>query len=187
MMDWPPYSIGPRESIFALGVISGKFVELESILEFIFGTILRLDPEQTRVIFAKLGCGSCLQMSSDCLAETGWTDDTKDYVTHFLKAVNICADNRNVLMHSHVVWRFGERTVLFKKSRSGGDLSLSTTLAELRRVADEMNVFCTYGRQLGNAINNTLTDPPVFPVTAYPWPTKPPLPSKLNFAPYARP
>jgi hypothetical protein len=46
-----------------------------------------------------------------------------------------------------------------------------------------MNAFCTYGRQLGNAINNTLTDPPIVPVTVYPWPTKPLLPRKLNFTP----
>ena len=90
-------------------------------------------------------------------------------------------------MHSQVAWRFGERTVLFKKSRSGGDLSLSTTLADLRRVADEMDDYCTYGRQLGNAINNTLGEVPIVPVAVYPWPTKPPLPLKLSYAPYARP
>jgi hypothetical protein len=123
MTDWPSYSIGPRESIFALGVISAKFVELESVLEFIFGTILRLDQEQSRVIFARLGCESCLKTSNDCLAETGWADDVKDQVAHFLKAVSLCADNRNWLMHSHVAWRFGEQTILFRTSRSGGDLS----------------------------------------------------------------
>jgi hypothetical protein len=98
--DWPPYSIGPRESIFALGVVSAKFVELESILEFIFETILRLDREQTTVIFARLGCDPCLKMSNDCLADNGWTDDAKDLVAHFLKAMGVCAENRNVLLHS---------------------------------------------------------------------------------------
>jgi hypothetical protein len=73
MTHWPSYSIGPRESIFALGVISGKFVELESVLEFIFGTILRLDQEQTKTIFARLGYKPCPQMSDDRLAETGRT------------------------------------------------------------------------------------------------------------------
>jgi hypothetical protein len=179
--DWPPYSIGPKDSIFALGVICVKFVELESIFQFIFGTIMRFDVDQTRVVAAKFGTEPALQMSRDCLSETGWPDDAKDRVQHFLSAMKICADNRNVLMHSHVAWRFGDKTVLFKRARSGSDLVLETTLAQLRQVADEMNVFCGFGRNLGNAINNTLEEVPVYPVSVFKWPAKPALPLKLEY------
>ena len=70
--------------------------------------------------------------------------------------------------------------MLFKKSRSGTTCILDP-LAELRQVADEMDVYCTYGRRLGNAINNTLGDVPVFPVTVHPWPKKPDLPVALKY------
>jgi hypothetical protein len=126
-------------------------------------------------------------MCNDCLAQTEWSEDVKDHVAHFLKAIAVCSDNRNVLMHSHLAWRFGDQTVLFKRSRSGGDLALSTTLDHLRQVADDMNTYCVYGRQLGNAINNTLDEVPIFPVSAYQWPNKPALPLKLNYTPYSAP
>jgi hypothetical protein len=183
LTDWPSYSVGPKDSIFALGVVCVKFVELESIFQFIFGTIMRFDIDQTRIVAAKLGTEPALQMGRDCLSETEWSDDAKDRVQHFLSAMKICADNRNLLMHSHVAWRFGDKTVLFKKTRSGSELVLETTLAQLRQVADDMNNYCGFGRNLGNAINNTLQQVPIYPVSAFPWPTKPPLPLKLEYSP----
>jgi hypothetical protein len=73
-----------------------------------------------------------------------------------------------------MAWRFGDKTVLFKKSRSGGDLYLSIPLPQLRQVADEMDVYCTYGRMLGA---------PIFPGTASPRPKKPSLPVPLKYEP----
>lgn len=183
--DWPPYSIGPSDSIFALGVISVKFVELESVFQFIFETILGLDAEkdQGNIVFARLGTKPALQASEDCLPKTRWSDEVKDQVSHFLAAMDVCAENRNFLMHSHLAWRFGDETMLFKKSRAGNDLYLSIPLAQLRQVADEMNAYRNYGRMLANAINNTKGDVPIFPVTAYPWPKKPDLPLKLKYLP----
>jgi hypothetical protein len=162
----------PSAAVFAQEIHFSPEERLDAILEFMLGTILRLDTEQARVIAAKLGTNPCLQLCNDCLTQTEWSEDVKDQVAHFLKAMSICADNRNVLMHSRVAWRFGDQTVLFKKSRSGDDLTLSTTLEELRQVADEMNCYCTYGRQLANAINNASGVIPVFPASAYPWPVR---------------
>ena len=154
--DWPSFATGPRESVFALGVICVKFVELESIFQFVFETILGLDPDRDGgKIFAKLGARAALELSQDCLPQMGRSDEVKDQISHFLSAMKICAENRNVLMHSHMAWRFGDETVLFKKSRSGADYYLSISLAQLKQVADEMDAYCTYGRMLGNAINNT--------------------------------
>ena len=47
-----------------------------------------------------------------------------------------------------------------------------------------MNAYCTYGRMLGNAINNTAEEVPIFPVTAFPWPKKPTLPFELKYEPF---
>jgi hypothetical protein len=175
--DWPSFAIGPDDSIFALGVISLKFMELETIFQFLFGAILRLDRDQTKVISAKLGTTAALELlSRDRVAETTWSEDVKDHVLHFLSAMKICADNRNHLMHSGMAWRFGDkRVVMYKRSRPGSLLALSTTLAELRQVADEMNFYCVYGRKLDNAISN--------PATAFPLPKKKPdLPVKLEYS-----
>ena len=171
--NWPSFATGPRDSIFALGVVCVKFVELESVFQFVFETILGLDPDRDMgKIFTKLGTRAALELSQDCVRQMGRSDEVKDQISHFLSAMKICADNRNVLMHSHMVPRFGDKTVLSKKSKSGSYLYLSIPLAQLRRVADEMNAYCNYGRMLRNALN---------PVTAYPWPKKPSLPVALKY------
>jgi hypothetical protein len=182
---WPSFSTGPRESIFALGVICVKFVELESVFQFVFETVLGLDPDRDmgKIVFARLGTAPALQLCEDCLPGMGRNDEVKDLISHFLSAMKICAANRNYLMHSHMAWRFGEETVLFKKSRTGNDSYLSIPLAQLRQVADEMNAYCTYGTMLGNAINNTSKKVPVFPVTTFPWPKKIGLPVELKYEP----
>jgi hypothetical protein len=91
--------------------------------------------------------------------------------------MKICVANRNYLMHSHMPGRFGKETVLFKKSRSGkSDFYLSIPLAQLKQVAEEMQAYCTYGRMLGNAINNTSEQVPI-------WPKKPGLPVALKYEP----
>jgi hypothetical protein len=185
--DWPPFSTGPRESIFALGVICEKFVELESVFQFVFETVLGLDPDQDmgKTVFAKLGTRPAREVCEDCLPRMGRSDEIKGLVSHFLSAMKICEENRNFLMHAHMPGRFGKETILFKKSRSGNDLYLSSSLAQLRQIAEEMQAYCTYGRMLANAINNTSGEVPVFPETAYPWPKKIGLPVLLKGEPYS--
>ena len=90
--DWPSFSTGPRESIFALGVICVKFVELESVFQFVFETVLGLDPNRDmgKIVFARLGTGPALQLCEDCLRQMGRSDEVKDQISHFLSAMKMC-------------------------------------------------------------------------------------------------
>ena len=86
LTDWPPFSTGPRDSIFALGVICVKFVELESVFQFVFETVLGLDPDQDmgKTVFAKLGTRLAREVCEDCLPRMGRSDEVKGLVSYFL-------------------------------------------------------------------------------------------------------
>ncbi|MGO8908232.1 MAG: hypothetical protein ACLQDM_02725 [Bradyrhizobium sp.] len=177
--EWPAYQTGPRESIFAMGVVSVKFAELESILTFMFATVLGIGIDTATKIISKIGIGPCLQLTSQMLATKKWSRATVELVEYFLEGAAICTENRNHLMHSNLAWTGDEHTVLFKTTKQGNTMIAVPRPSELRRIADDINEFILYGRQLANAINNTSEEVPIFP--AFPWPNKPRKPVALKF------
>ena len=151
--DWPEYAVGPKDSLFAIGVASSNFVRLETILHFIFATVLDLTQENSEMITSKLGAEAVVNLTRQTLDKLSWTPDTKDRVLHFLKGFEICLANRNHLMHSEISWLMGtyetEKTFLFKTTKKGEFHMAAPKLPELRRVADSMMIFTHYGRRFG--------------------------------------
>ena len=169
-----------------------KYTELESVIEFMFGIVFEIDLHATRIIVAKIGFEAATQLMSKRLSQLEWPPRVTDAIDHFIKAVNICNDNRNHLLHSEMMWsdisgivpmKPTHKTVLYKTTKGGNVVGIGLTLVELRQIADEIHTYCNYGRQLGNAIGNESSDPPTFPVAAFPWPDKPSLPRSLEYKP----
>jgi hypothetical protein len=180
--EWPNYTIGPRDSIFAMGVASTKFTELEVMLWFIFGTVFNLDMDGSTMIPAKIGNEATKDLIDRRLLKLGWGEPAKGHVEHFLEGFNICLENRNYLVHSGLAWTGSPSIVLLKTSKQGITQAAIPTLDELRAVADDIQAYTEYGRAVGNAINNNLSGHPVFPVSVFPWPHKPVLPRRLRYS-----
>ena len=180
--DWPPYQIGPRESIFAMGVVSVKFAELESVLTFMFATILGVDLDHATKTAAKIGTRTCLNRMSTELQTVDWPHSTRELANCFVDGASVCTDNRNYLMPSNIAWTGDQHNVLFKTMREGNTTVAVPKLSELRRIADDMNEFILFGRQLANAINNESSEIPLFPINVFPWPDKPREPFTLEFS-----
>ncbi len=179
--EWPDYPIGPRNSVFAMGLISIKFAELESVLAFLFATQFEPGLDNTIALCAKVGSKACGELMDARLASHVWPDSTKQKVRHFLRAFFILTDSRNSLMHSNLAWVAGSHTVLFKTARSGRTVAVAPTLEVLRRIADDMNAFVDYGRCLGNAINFASPDALKVFEGDFPYPDDPQLPAKLEY------
>ena len=95
--EWPLYPIGPRESIFALGVASGKFSELESILHFIFSTIFELHGDSGRMIAVKIGNEAAVDLARRQIEKDEWGEPALGLLLHFFDGFFICLENRNQL------------------------------------------------------------------------------------------
>lgn len=184
--DWPEYAVGPKDSLFALGVASSNFTGLEMVMQFIFATVLDLTIENSEMISAKMGAEATVILMRQKLGTLKWEDHIKDRVLHFLRGFDICLENRNHLMHSEISWLMGtyetEKTFLFKRTKKGEMHVAAPRLPELRQIADSMMIFTHYGRRLGNWINNHSFDPPTFPDAAFPLPDKPALPHSLDYS-----
>jgi hypothetical protein len=184
---WPSYPIGPRKSIFAMGVVSIKFAELESVIIFMLATVTGSSVDAATKIASKIGTASCQYFARQMLPRHEWSEQANELVEHFFKGVAVLTDNRNHLMHSNLAWTASEHTVLFKTSKRGNTVMAVPRLNELQQVADDMEAFISFGRQLANAINNESSAIPIFPKSAFPWPNKPATPSALVFTPGPHP
>jgi hypothetical protein len=191
--DWPSYPIGPKEGVFAIGVASTKFTELESILSFLFGTVFGMVRDDATMIVSKIGNEAAVALMQQKIIRrpseeerdappTPLQEQAADHLAHFIKAFNVCLENRNHLMHSGLAWTgtIGD-PILFKTTKQGRTHASAPTLDELRGVADDIHRYCDYGRAIGNAINLRLSDPPIFSGAVFPWPDKSPLPRSLRY------
>jgi hypothetical protein len=184
---WPSYPVGSSDSIFALGVASIKYAELESSLVFIFATALGIPHELATMIHARVNSEACVKLIEQILPPLPLigppTRDGID-IRYFLKGFQACTLNRSNLLHSASAPFVPGGTFLYKTSKQGKTTVAVPELHELRQVADDMNAYHVYGRALANAINARSGNLPAF---VFPWPDKPPPPHMLDYTSDPRP
>jgi hypothetical protein len=176
---WPTYDVGPRESVFALGVASVNYARLEFAFGSVFAKVLEVTNDQAFEELAKTRNNHrCLHRMRDALQKLNWPDDTKDRITHFMEAFKILADNRNLLDHSAMFAGLEAPTGLYKSDNKGNTIHTAITLVKLRQVGDDMMRYYNYGLVLGNSIGPAGEINGPFPKIL---PGKPPLPKRLSY------
>jgi hypothetical protein len=177
------YQTGPKDSIFALGVISTNYAQLEFAAQGMFMSILGMNATIGHFIFARLGPEMRDAIMRQALPLRGWPQNVEDLAYHFVEAHKICYENRNKLMHSNIMVGSERAILLFKIERSGKTMLANPTLKELRQVADDMNTYFNFGLWLSNMINLEILG--IKPQAGDPWhnawPGKPPLPIPLEY------
>jgi len=173
---WPSYPIGPRESVFALGVVSVNYASLEFVLGAVFANVTGLTMNAATSLLPNISNHIRLQVMRDALSVIAWPTTVKGGITHFTNGFEILAENRNLLMHSNLVAGVNDRIALYKSNRRGETILTVIDPEELRRVADDMMAYRGYGSILANLIASPSTLRPAI------LPPKPPLPRKLNYS-----
>jgi hypothetical protein len=149
---WPTYSIGPKDSIFALGVVSANYASFEHAIHAMFAVILGIDSVVSRHLMFKIGAEMRDKMMREMLPTWPWPPNVMDLIEYFIAAQKICYDNRNLLMHSNLITGSEEATVLYKHQRDGKIALARPSIKELRQVADDMQIYYNYGMHLSSMI-----------------------------------
>src|SRR6516164_5492497 len=107
MVDGPkedPLFTELREHVFGLGLISLRYNVFESSLRFILANYV--EPAAVDLLFEKAS-NEQRALAIRTLAKRKEDDrQVLDHIDHLLKFFSICAENRNVLMHSAEAWTF---------------------------------------------------------------------------------
>lgn len=186
MTDWPQYQIGPKDSVFALGVVSANYVKYEQCVLGMFIVIVGLDVVSGRSIMFKLGTDVREKLMREMILTWPWPEDTIELCNHFIDAHKIIVENRNKLMHSNIMYHGKNHDgMLYKTMRDGTYRFSMPSLVELRRVADDMQIYHNFGVQLATKLKaDILKIPPLEGEVIFnTWPDKPPLPIPLQYSP----
>src|ERR1700730_52402 len=172
---WPTYSIGPKDSIFALGVVSVNYARLEHAIHAMFAVILGIDGVVSHHLMFKIGPEMRDKLMREMLPTWPWPPNVTDLTKHFLHAQKICYDNRNMLMHSNLITGSDKTTVLYKHQRDGKIALARPSIKELHKVADDMHIYYNYGIHLSNMIRFKILKHQPMPgdLAFSTWPDKP--------------
>src|SRR5215207_6437733 len=148
---WPDYLSGPAEHYHALGVIAAMF----NVLEYRFLGLFLLYQgysDDTAWLFRRLKDNRLrMDILTRAVEARAETPEIKDAVLWFMEGFGICGDNRNVLMHSTTTTVTTDGIVdmlVFNKGKLKNPLTPNRffmNLPALRRVANEMNAFSSFG------------------------------------------
>ena len=180
---WPSYEIGPRDSVFALGVVSVNYADLEFALAGVFAYVLGLSTSNFKwTLLSNINNYVRVKLMRQALIEIDWPDDLKEMVAHFINGFETLVANRNLLMHSNLVAGVEDQITLYKADRAGKTQLTEIGPAELRQVADDMKAYRNFGMLLIVSIELKLANALPGKKVVYGTLTKPPLPRKLDYS-----
>jgi len=202
---WPTYRVGNSDYIHALGVIASVYNLLEFRFRSLFAIYTRLPSEPAYKLFGKLSNEMRLELIRGAIPFSPHPEPIKQDVNHFFTGYKICADNRNILMHSTVAYVFGPgdipcpelsppghqpQGVVFQKFSKGDPFKINTyrvSLPEIRAFADAIHDLEVYGNELYWHILKTHEPNRYralgFPKNArFPLPSRPALPNGLRMS-----
>jgi hypothetical protein len=166
-----------REHVFGLGLISLRYNLFESALRFILFNYVEypvLDLLYDRTSNEQRA------HAIRTIARVNESDpETIDHVDYLLTYFSICAENRNILMHSTQSFtEAGSASLLTleKRVKAGGKNLYPLDLPLLKRVANDMNTGVSYLIEVDNLIQKR----PAGILLPRAFLQKPPLPDKLN-------
>lgn len=189
--------MGPRDTIFALGVLALNYNRLEVAFRTLFAAVTETSMQQTTFLFPKIGNDVRLKLIAQSLGVRKLDDNITDRVKHFCSAFDTMAENRHSVMHSLNLGYAAElagdnRTALhlYKTARSGEVWECFATLDEVRQAADDMQTYTNFCMSLSANVPCQFRLPHMrHPgdgfYHSWPLPDKPPLPAALNFQPRA--
>jgi hypothetical protein len=166
-----------KDHVFGLGLISLRYNLFETSLRFILSNYV--GPPVLDLLFERAS-NEQRAYAIRSIAQQREPKAVMDHVDHMLAFFSICAENRNVLMHSRQSYndemvKEGALT-LEKRVKAGGKNIYQLDLPIIRQVARDMVVGISYLME----VDKLMTNKPLGLLSQLTLPQKPRLPEKLN-------
>ncbi|MFL9829083.1 hypothetical protein, partial [Rhodoplanes sp. SY1] len=149
-ITWPDYYSPNAELAHAIGVVSINFNSIEHCVGILFEIYVTIPNVANCKLFTKLDNSSRVTLIKDCLNGSDHNQEVKNAFSFFLDGFLVCSQNRNILMHGHVVGHAVApksimRIVMSKRARgSSTENAYHIDLSEIRRIADDTYRFVEY-------------------------------------------
>ena len=149
---WPRYEVAQDDSVFALGVVSINYARFERTHVWMLAAVANMSEDQASVIVGRTNASEHINLVETFLKRRTWPNGVSEAIGHYIKAARVLIDSRNALIHSNLVRSTENRTAVYSLSRQGRSSMFHATLDEIRRVADDLEAYFTFGLMLANYI-----------------------------------
>ena len=149
---WPTYDVAPEDSVYALGVVSINYVRFERTHVWMLSAVAKMSEEQAAIITARTNASERVKLIETFFDRRDWPSEVATPIKHYLKATNLLIQNRNVLIHSNMITGTENRIAIYSLSKQGRHSLFQATLEQIRAVADGLEIYFNFGRDLANYI-----------------------------------
>jgi hypothetical protein len=179
---WPHYEVAPDESIHALGVVSINYTRFECTNVWMLAAVANISEMQAATLTPRVNLTDRVKVIETFLNRASFPDHIVVHVKHYLAAMRILIENRNILIHSNMIRGMDNEPTIYSTSRNGDITMFQGSLELIRKVADDLNDYFNFGLQVANLIateeNGAGRQPGV--MVFHEWPELPPLPNRLR-------
>jgi hypothetical protein len=152
VLRWPTYEVAPEDSVYALGVVSINYARFERTHVWMLAAVANMREDQATIIAARTNASERGRLIETFFGRREWPPETAAAIKHYLKAMDVLIQSRNVLIHSNMVRGTESRTAIYSLSKQGRHNLFQATLEEIRAVADGLETYFNFGLGLANYI-----------------------------------
>jgi hypothetical protein len=151
-LRWPTYEVAPEDSVYALGVVSINYTRFERTHVWMLAAVANMTEDQAAIITARTNASERAKLIETFFDRREWPSETAAAIKHYLKAMGVLIQSRNVLIHSNMVRGTENRTAIYSLSKQGRHSLFQANLKEIRAVADGLETYFNFGLGLANYI-----------------------------------
>ena len=151
-LRWPTYEVAPEDSVYALGVVSINYTRFERTHVWMLAAVANMTEDQAAIITARTNASERAKLIETFFDRREWQSETAAAIKHYIKAMAVLIQSRNVLIHSNMVRGTENRTAIYSLSKQGRHSLFQATLEEIRAVADGLEIYFNFGLGLANYI-----------------------------------
>lgn len=162
---WPDYPSDQDNAMHAVGCITSWWARIENVYEqFLYHEFEFSQVGFLRATLTNSQKVGLIRTSTALLRRT--RPEMHEAIGTFLHYANICAENRNFIAHADIIsdGKVGAMRVSKRANQFGGkDYVFHVSVADLRRMAQEMADIALFGRVIPLAARTPVPLPPVPP------------------------
>src|ERR1044071_6718589 len=98
-LRWPAYEVAPEDSVYALGVVSINYARFERTHVWMLAAVANMKEDQAAIIVARTNASERAKLIETFFNRHEWPAEAAAAIKHYLKAMGVLVQNRNVLIH----------------------------------------------------------------------------------------
>lgn len=142
MSEWPSYQVADNPVVYALGIMNINYVRFEATHVLMLSAVANITQNQAAVFVSRMNPSERANVIDIFFKKRKWPDEASGAIPHFVAAMRLLTDSRNMLIHGNIV-DIGstKQPGILSLNRQGLSTLFQSSLSSIRKVADDLYVW----------------------------------------------